>query len=164
MTSSARIGSSTNSSKWPPKVPGNDVFSSNSCSFPKLATLPVARSIAIAARLPYRHVYDLLNEQARRERPTRGRRSSARNGVSRQTCQRVLESLGWRWIPTMKIGAGCRVHLKAGELPAGRLIVRCSRHTTAVIDGIIHDTYDPSRHGTTLRVRLLRRPSVIRVG
>src|ERR1700682_1243999 len=40
MTSSVRIGSSTNSSTWPPKVPGNDVFSSNSCSVPKLATLP----------------------------------------------------------------------------------------------------------------------------
>src|SRR5437764_32079 len=40
MTSSVRIGSSTNSSMWPPKAAGNDVFSSNSCSVPKLATLP----------------------------------------------------------------------------------------------------------------------------
>ena len=82
------------------------------------------------------------------ERPSGGRRSSARNDVLRQTCQRVLESLGWRRVPTMKIGGGCRVHLKAAELPRGRLIVRCSKHTTAVIDGIIHDTYDPSRGGT----------------
>jgi hypothetical protein len=108
----------------------------------------VTRSIAIATRVPYRQVYALLNEQAQRELPTGGRRSSARNGVFRQTCQRVLESLGWRWVPTMKIGAGCRVHLKTAELPRGRLIVRCSKHTTAVIDGIIHDTHDPSRGGT----------------
>jgi hypothetical protein len=40
MTSSVRIGSSTNSSMWQSKAPGNDVFSSNSCSVPKLATLP----------------------------------------------------------------------------------------------------------------------------
>jgi hypothetical protein len=60
----------------------------------------------------------------------------------------VLESLGWRWVATMKIGGGCRVHLKAAELPRGRLILRCSKHTTAVIDGIIHDTYDPWRAGT----------------
>jgi len=86
----------------------------------------VARSIAVATRLPYKHVYAPLNGQARRERPTGGRRSSGRNGFFRQTCQRVLESLGWRWVPTMKIGGGCRVHLKAAELPAGRLIVRCS--------------------------------------
>jgi len=32
-----------------------------------------------------------------------------------QTCQRVLESLGWRWVPTMKIGGGGQVHLKAAE-------------------------------------------------
>ena len=90
----------------------------------------------------------LLNEQAERELPTGGRRSSARSGVFRKTCQRVMESLGWCWVPTMKIGAGCRVHLKAAELPRGRLIVRCSKHTTALIDGIIHDTHDPSRGGT----------------
>jgi hypothetical protein len=47
-----------------------------------------------------------------------------------------------------RIAGGCRVHLKAAKLPVGRLIVRCSKHTTAVIDGIIHDTYDPSRGGT----------------
>jgi hypothetical protein len=108
----------------------------------------VTRSIAIATRLPYRHVYALLNEHARRELPTRGRRSSARNGVFRRTCQRVLESLGWRLVPTMRMGAGCRVHLKAAELPRGRLIVPCSKHTTAVIDDIIHDTCNPSRGGT----------------
>jgi hypothetical protein len=108
----------------------------------------VTRSIAIATLVPYRQVYALLNEQAQRELPTGGRRSSARNGVFRQTCQRVLESLGWRWVPTMKIGGGCRVHLKTAELPRGRLIVRSSKHTTAVIDGIIHDTHDPSRGGT----------------
>jgi hypothetical protein len=107
----------------------------------------VTRSIAIATRLPYRQVYARLNEQSQRERPTGGRLSSARNGVFRQTCQRVMESLGWRWVPTMKIGAGCRF-IKAAELPRGRLIVRCSKRTTAVIDGIIHDTYDPSRNGT----------------
>lgn len=30
----------------------------------------------------------------------------------------------------------------------GRIIVRLSRHISAVIDGVIHDTYDPSRDGT----------------
>jgi hypothetical protein len=27
-------------------------------------------------------------------------------------------------------------------------IVRCLKPTAAVIDGIVHDTYDPSRNGT----------------
>jgi hypothetical protein len=59
-----------------------------------------------------------------------------------------LESLGWRWVPTMGIGQGCKVHLRAEELPPGRLIVKLSKHLVAVIDGVIHDTYDPTRRGT----------------
>jgi hypothetical protein len=38
--------------------------------------------------------------------------------------------------------------LKADELPAGRLIVSVSKHLVAVIDGVAHDTHDPSRGGT----------------
>jgi hypothetical protein len=48
----------------------------------------------------------------------------------------------------MGIGTGTTVHLRDGELPMGRLIVACSRHYVAVIDGVIHDTSDPSRDGT----------------
>jgi hypothetical protein len=48
----------------------------------------------------------------------------------------------------MKIGSGCTVHLRADELPEGRLIVSVSRHTVAVIDGMIHNTHDPSRGET----------------
>jgi hypothetical protein len=39
------------------------------------------------------------------------------------------------------------VHLRDGELPSGRLIVQVSRHVVAVIDGVMHDTHDPSRNG-----------------
>jgi hypothetical protein len=45
-----RISSSTNSSKWPPKIPRNDVFSANSCSVPKLATLPQTPTVLIGYR------------------------------------------------------------------------------------------------------------------
>lgn len=48
----------------------------------------------------------------------------------------------------MKIGSGCKGHLRSEELPPGRLIVSVSKHVVAVIDGIIHDTHDPSRDGT----------------
>jgi hypothetical protein len=59
-----------------------------------------------------------------------------------------LASLGWRWVPTMRVGQGCRVHRRAGELPPGRLVVKVSKHLVAVLDGVIHDTYDPGRGGT----------------
>jgi hypothetical protein len=48
----------------------------------------------------------------------------------------------------MSIGQGCTVHLKADELPSGRLILSVSRHYVAMIDGVVHDTHDPSRGGT----------------
>jgi len=114
----------------------------------------VTRAIAIATGLPYREVYDAINAAAAHERPgawtrRRGtRRSHARTGVYRATKDRVLIALGWTWTPTMTIGSGCRVHLRRDELPSGRLIVKVSKHTVAVIDGVIRDTHDPSRGGT----------------
>jgi len=48
----------------------------------------------------------------------------------------------------MGIGTGCKVHLKASELPSGAIIVSVSKHLTTVIDGVIHDTFDPSRGET----------------
>ena len=107
------------------------------------------RAIAIAAGVPYRDAYDAINTLARNERPRNGRpRSSAREGVWRHTMDRYMTTLGWRWHPAMTIGSGCRVHLRTDELPGGRLIVRVSKHWTAVMDGVIRDTIDPSRDGT----------------
>jgi hypothetical protein len=109
----------------------------------------VTRSIAIATGKPYQEVYDALNGFAQTERTSKRkkRRSSSRTGVYRQTYQRYLESLGWRWTSTMSIGSGCQFHLQASELPAGPLIVKVSRHLTAVIDGVLYDTHDSSRGG-----------------
>jgi len=110
----------------------------------------VCRSIAIATGLPYLQVYNALNHTAQSERRSRRKRkrSSARTGIYKGTIRRFLISLGWRFNPTMTIGSGCRVHLKAIELPKGRLIVQVSKHLTAVIEGKIHDTHDPSREET----------------
>jgi len=47
----------------------------------------------------------------------------------------------------MFVGQGCKVHLRAGELPKGRLIVAVSKHLVAVVDGVVHDNHDPSRNG-----------------
>ena len=108
----------------------------------------VTRAIAIATGKPYREVYDAMNELAKRERPRKSKRSSSRLGVHRKTYEPYLLSQGWLWTPTMQVGAGCTVHLRPDELPGGRLVVAVSRHLTAVIDGVIHDTHDPSRGGT----------------
>lgn len=104
----------------------------------------VTRAVAIALELPYRTVYDAL---AARVAAT-GQPRSARNGIPRKVYERYLADHGWRWVPTMRIGSGCTVHLRAEELPDGRIIARLSKHLCAVVDGVIHDTHDPSRDGT----------------
>jgi hypothetical protein len=110
----------------------------------------VCRSIAIATGRPYQKIYDALNAFAAGERTGKRKRgvSSERTGVYPRTIRRYMESVGWKWTPCMSIGSGTKVHLRDGELPMGRLVVCVSRHTTAVVDGVIHDTHDCSREGT----------------
>lgn len=104
----------------------------------------VTRAIAIATGSDYRQVYDELAAGMERL----GLPKSARKTVLPKVYKPFIETLGWVWTPTMSIGSGCTVHLRADELPAGRLIVRLSRHVCAVIDGVVYDTHDPRRDGT----------------
>src|SRR4030095_4989918 len=108
------------------------------------------RAIAIATEKPYREVYNALNDLARGERTSKRKPgiSSSAGGVYRVTSDKYLKSLGWRWTATTGIGQGCRVHLCKEELPGGRLIVRVTKHLTAVIDGVVHDVGIDVRGGT----------------
>lgn len=112
----------------------------------------VCRAIAIAAEMPYKEVYDLINEFGKKERTGKRKthKSNARTGVYPATTRKVMAHLGFEWIPTMKVGQGCKVHLNPDELPAGRLVVSISKHECAVIDGVIHDIYNPSDRGYTV--------------
>lgn len=116
----------------------------------------VTRAIAIATELPYKEVYKSLHEIALNDRPYMAKLElqygskarahvSPRLGVHRRIYDRFMLKHGWIWVPTMQIGSGCQVHLRKKELPKGRLVVRLSKHVTAVIDGVIHDTHDPQR-------------------
>lgn len=107
------------------------------------------RAIAIATGMDYQTVYDELTI---RKQKFKGKKvtscSTARRAMPTKVVKRYLEEIGWKWVPTMKIGSGCKVHLRADELPKGRILARVSGHLVAVIDGVIHDTYDSSRNGT----------------
>lgn len=129
----------------------------------------VTRAIAIATGIPYREVYDALYTIAladrtymakleRRYGARAGAHASPRTGVHRRVYDRYLRTEGWQWTPTMRVGSGCTVHLRDGELPDGRLIVSLSHHYAAVIDGVIHDTDDPSRDGTRCVYGIWRAP------
>ena len=113
----------------------------------------VTRSVAIVAQLPYAVVHGELAELNARMRKTSGRliagHRTADLGIytTSKLFKDYMVRLGFVWTPTMKVGSGCRVHLRPGELPKGRLVVSISRHSTAVIDGSVHDIGDPCRGG-----------------
>ena len=93
----------------------------------------VCRAVAIATERPYQEIWDALKAMMEAEGP-RQRRS----GVEELVQHKLMETLGWTWVPTSK------VHLREDELPSGRLVVSIRQHSVAVVDGVIHDTYDCS--------------------
>ena len=113
----------------------------------------VCRAIAIATQRPYQEIYDRLSEGNATQRKRKGSKSntrSARDGISttRKWFKDYMKELGFTWTPTMFIGSGCKVHLKADELPQGNLVCNVSKHSVAVIDGVINDVEDCSRDET----------------
>jgi len=106
----------------------------------------LTRALAIAGDLSYQEAYDLINESPKCERQT------------------IMDRLGFKWTPTMFVGQGGKVHLKASELPKGKIICmvvssvskvqfplaipNVSKYFVAVVDGVIQDTFDCSRNET----------------
>lgn len=117
----------------------------------------VVRAIAIATGKDYKKVYDELfkrnkdfieNGRCKVARALRKKGASPRDGNFKKVYEKYILELGFKWQPTMKIGSGMTVHVKADELPSGTLILRLSKHLTCVKDGILYDTHDCSREGT----------------
>lgn len=114
----------------------------------------VTRAITIATGLPYKDVYNTVNElskpvNAKRVKAGRKHRvSRARTGVAKKAYHPWLLANGFTWHPTMQIGKGCQVHLHKDELPGtGVLIIQVSKHVVAYAHGVLLDTYDCSRDG-----------------
>lgn len=104
----------------------------------------VTRAIAIITEQPYREVYRFIA----RKMASYGHARSARDGIPKKIFREILEELGFERVSTMGAGTGIQVHMRAEELPSGRLIVELSRHLAAVIDGTVYDNHDPRRDGT----------------
>lgn len=107
----------------------------------------VCRAVAIVTGRPYTEVYSLINTYHKAKYRT-VRRLGARAGVRKPDTRAIIAKFGLTWTPTMKVGQGCKVRLRPDELPSGRVIVALSSHVCAVVDGVVHDTHDPSRNGT----------------
>jgi len=110
----------------------------------------VTRAIAIAAEKKYDEVHEALTVRSVRHIYSLPKRTMRGGGVcvfdpdhgcSQEAYGGYLKSLGWTRVPTKD------THLRADELPPGRLVVEVSRHLVAVIDGVIHDTFDCAKSG-----------------
>lgn len=100
----------------------------------------VVRAASIASGMDYKEVYNLARKLSGR---------TPRNGMTKSDSRKLMIALGFKWIPCMKIGTGCKVHLRSGEVPmSGRIVVSLSGHYCAVVDGVINDIYDCSRGGS----------------
>jgi hypothetical protein len=99
------------------------------------------RAVAIATGTPYAAVYAAL---ATLHAKRTGKRT-CRDGLMPETITEYLAPMGWRWVPCMRVGSGCTVHLD--ELPRGRVIARVSKHFIAVVDGVARDDHDSTRGG-----------------
>ena len=108
------------------------------------------RALALVTGLDYSEVYKTAAEFCKAEKPSKTRRgiSSPRSGIHTVTFHKLAEHYGLEWVGIMKIGQGVTVHVNADELPAGRMVLRLSRHYSAYIDGAVHDNHDPRRNGT----------------
>jgi hypothetical protein len=108
------------------------------------------RAISIATGTCYKEVYEKINELGKKEKigKRKKKKSNARTGVYAETIEKYMDLVGWKWVPCMKIGSGCTMHLKFTEVPDGKIIVRLTKHFAAVIDKVLNDTYDCSRNGT----------------
>ena len=98
------------------------------------------RAIAIATGRPYQEVYDLIIDYGKRERKSsrKSGRSHPRTGVYGATMDRMLRrEFRAAWTPTMTIGSGTTVHVRADELPStGAHVLRLSKHFSAYVDGV----------------------------
>ena len=91
----------------------------------------VCRALSIVTERPYREVQRTLKTL------------DAVNPRGRSGYPQYLTLLGFEWFPCTDI-----VHFSADELPQGRIVVQIKEHLAAVINGVLHDTYDCSRNGT----------------
>ena len=70
------------------------------------------------------------------------------SGAGKLTAQKMLEDLGWEYISCSDDGNET-VYLRDGELPTeGAIICRIDRHAVAIVDGVIHDTFNSAGDGS----------------
>lgn len=96
------------------------------------------RAVSIATGIGFSKACDLLKEHSQK-----GVKGSKRisTGVFKDDMNSALKSLGWTWTPAPKLSGR---KARASDLPSGTYIARMARHYAAVIDGVVHDSWNSS--------------------
>jgi hypothetical protein len=98
----------------------------------------VTRAIAISTGIDYKEVYDTIKDLLQH---------TPRNGLTKAETKDIMHHFGFTRYSCMGIGTGCNCHLREEELPSGIVVCQVSHHLTTIIDGVINDTFNPSRGG-----------------
>jgi hypothetical protein len=111
----------------------------------------LVRAIVIASQRPYEEIYDRLAEDSKTQRPAwaqlKGDKPTSKIFVNanHKWFKDYMRELGFDSVSLNNIPGGSHnFYLKDGGFPMGRLVVRLGGHYAAVIDGVLHDTYDSS--------------------
>ena len=105
----------------------------------------MTRSIAIATGIPYKRVRKDLTDLTKEM--TGGLETSAANGVLAPVYHRYLTDLGWEVVITKG------QYLKSDLGEPGPIITRLTRHTVAIVDGAIRDTWDSRKSRKSRRTK-----------
>lgn len=108
----------------------------------------VTRSIAIATGKPYVEVYEYLNKLIGLSSVEKIRKSTASTGVYRETYEIMLRMMGWKYVIVWKPATDYLLE----SLPKGRLILSVHKHMTTLINGVVHDTFNPFESKTKRRI------------
>ena len=99
----------------------------------------VTRAIAIVLKKPYIEIYSDLRKM------TKKFGYIPKSGVERRLYHKYLKSIGMEW--TSLIVKGLKYH-RLDDMPTeGRFICSVRGHLTAVVDGVIQDTFNPIEDG-----------------
>lgn len=115
----------------------------------------VTRAIAIAnpdwsyneVRAGLMKLVEEWRASSRSKRAKRRSGNSVRNGTPKEVYRPFLEALGWRRISLIEFGSPDRKYMNTTDIPSGTVIVEVRNHLAAVVDHVVHDTWD-SRKST----------------
>jgi len=134
----------------------------NACGFQGKSGDCFLRAYAITEGKNYAEARKEMEEEYKKLKPITHKRRGAKKpsrlknegvssnvyGVYTKHAREILSKKGYTWTPVMGIGTGTTMHVKEGELPQGKNILRVSKHFIASEGQDWKDSHNASRGGT----------------